>query len=177
MPYVERYSLYLFAKLYACYTLKWVLCVVFIRVGVLPVCCVGVDMVVRLNAWHKHATFCFKITFMGLPWRDKIVSERTVLPRMKGCWSIGNSKQSYLNPTRRNFWISSRKLMCLQDFYLFFWRVVQFKKQTSENLSFLYIYFFPIALELCLLWHFIYFGGEFQFRDESNVGNIYQLPD
>ena len=59
--------MYLFAKLYAVATLKCVLCVVSIRAGVLPVCCVVGDMVVHLKASHKHATLCYKIPFMGLP--------------------------------------------------------------------------------------------------------------
>jgi len=178
MWYVEWYILYLFANLYAVTTSKCVLCVVFIRVGVIPVCCVVVDTVARLKAWHKHAAFWYKILFIGLPWRVKIVSERTVLPRIKGCWSIGNAKQSYLNPTRRNFWISSSKLMCLQDFYLFFWRVVQFKKQTSENLSFLYIFFSPPEpLSYAYCDSLFVFGGNFSFVTSLMLATFTNFPD
>jgi len=56
---------------------------VFLSAGGVPVCCVVVDMVARLKSWHKHDKFCYKVPFVGWPWRVKNVSEWTVLPRIK----------------------------------------------------------------------------------------------
>ena len=61
----------------------WVRSVVFVSAGGLTVCCVVVAMAARLKAWHKHATFCYKIPFVGWPWRVNNVSEWTVLPTIK----------------------------------------------------------------------------------------------